>query len=55
MPLWVAYSRYPEDHGVFCMQVVTETNFVLKWYWNVAGIQEEHYALGQPIKMKEKL
>lgn len=43
MPLWVAYPRYMEDCGVFCMQVVTETNLVLKSYGNVAGFQDEHY------------
>lgn len=43
MPLWVVYSRYMEDYGMFCLQAVTETNLVLKWYWNVAGFQDEHY------------
>lgn len=41
--LWVAYSRYMEDHGVFYMQVVAEADLVLNWYWNVAGFQDEHY------------
>lgn len=45
-PLWVVYSRYMEDHGVFHVQVVTETNLVCKWYSNVAGFQDEHYVQG---------
>jgi len=28
--LWVAYCRYMEDYGVFCMQIIAETNLVLK-------------------------
>lgn len=43
MPLCAAYSRYMEDHEVFCMQAITETNLVLKWYWNVAGFQDKPY------------
>lgn len=43
MPLWVVYSRKREDHRAFCIQVDTETNIVLKLYWNVALFQDEHY------------